>query len=40
MSPGRDIKGVPLPNKAYTPVFTDTQRGNTANDKKKLKKTY
>jgi len=40
MSPGTDIKGVPLANKAYVPVFTDTQRGNTAGSKKKLKKTY
>lgn len=40
MSPGSDIKGVPLANKAYVPVFTDTQRGNTADNKKKLKKKY
>ncbi len=40
MSPDKEIKGAPLANKAYVPIFTDTQRGNTASDKKKLKKTY
>ncbi|MCX5677760.1 MAG: secretin and TonB N-terminal domain-containing protein [Candidatus Omnitrophica bacterium] len=40
MSPGTAIEGAPLASKAYVPVFTDTQRGNTAADKKRLKKTY
>lgn len=40
MSPDRVIEGAPLANKAYVPIFTDTQRGNTASKKKKLKKTY
>lgn len=40
MSPDKEIKGAPLPSKAYVPMFTDTQRGNTASNKKKLKKTY
>jgi len=40
MSPDKEIKGVPLPSKAYVPLFTDTQRGNTVSTKKRLKKTY
>jgi len=40
MTPDKVIEDSPLPNKAYIPVYKDTQRGNTANDKKRLKKTY
>lgn len=41
MSDSRAIKDVPLPNKAYIPVYTDTQQGNAAvTNKKRLKKTY
>ncbi|MFH1753672.1 MAG: type II and III secretion system protein, partial [Candidatus Omnitrophota bacterium] len=40
MRSDKEIKGVPLPSKAYIPVYADTQRGNTAKNKKRLKKTY
>ena len=40
MSPDKVIAGEPLPDKAYVPIYTDTQRGNTANNKKRLKKEY
>lgn len=36
----KELSGAPLPNKAYVPIFTDTQRGNTAKNKKRLKKEY
>ncbi|MFH1190559.1 MAG: secretin N-terminal domain-containing protein [Candidatus Omnitrophota bacterium] len=39
MSPGREIKGVPLPDKAQAPAFVETQRGDMAG-KKKLKRKY
>lgn len=40
MSSDKEIKGVPLPDKAYVPVYSDTQRGDTAKSKKRLKKIY
>ena len=40
MSSDKEINGAPLPDKAYVPIFTDTQQGNTANSKKRLKKEY
>ncbi len=39
MTAGKEIKGVPLPDKAYIPVYSDTQQGNKASNKKRLKKT-
>ncbi len=40
MSPDKEVEGSPLPNKAYVPIYSDTQHGDTAKDKKRLKKTY